>query len=48
MVELPDQSNLLDKQIGKSHCEFGLQAVLKVILAPELIAKHALTVSSRH
>lgn len=43
MVELLDQSNLLDKQIGKSHYEFGLQAMLKVIFTLELIAKHALT-----
>lgn len=41
MVELLDQSNLLDKGIGKSHCEFGLQAMLKVIFTLELIAKPA-------
>lgn len=43
MVELLAQSNLLDKQIAKSYCEFGLQAMLKVIFTLELIAKHALT-----
>lgn len=42
MVELLDQPNLLDKGIGKSHCEFGLQAMLKVIFTLELLAKHAL------
>lgn len=25
MVKLLDQSNLLDKGIGKSHCEFGFK-----------------------
>lgn len=43
MVKLLNQSNLLDKGIGKSHCEFGLQAMLKVMFALELIVKHALT-----
>lgn len=43
MVELLDQSNLLNKEIGRSHCKLGLQAVLKVIFTLELIAKHALT-----
>lgn len=43
MVELLDQSNLLNKGIGKSRCKLGLQAVLKVIFTLELMAKHALT-----
>lgn len=43
MVELLDQSNLLNKEIGRSHCKLGLQAVLKVIFTLELMAKHALT-----
>lgn len=42
MVQLLDQSNLLDKGIGKSLCEFALQMMLKVIFTLELIAKHAL------
>lgn len=43
MVKLLNQSNLLDKGIGKSHCEFGSQAMLKVTFTLELIAKYALT-----